>query len=82
MDLGSNKDTIFQLPCDYQITDLVKIDFGGNPDIIGEVIGVKFSETGRINYDLLLFLAEYNTLIRDVDEWFLKPYNKNIEDKV
>jgi hypothetical protein len=83
MDLRSEKDeTIFYLPSDYQIGNVIKFDLGEGIDVAGEVVAIKFTQRGTITYDLYLFMGEYNTVVRDVDEWFIKPYNKNIEDKI
>jgi len=83
MDLGSREDkSVFSLPSDYQISDLIRFDLGEGLEVAGEVVAVKFTERGVITYDLYLFMGEYNTVVRDVNEWFIKPYYKNIEDKI
>ena len=66
------------LPSEHQMKDRVIIDLGDGKTILGEVITITFTEYGRVMYDIYCYLSEYNTVLKGIDELYIKKYNGSI----
>lgn len=65
-----------KLVSQHQINDIVKLSFG-RQDAKYTVIAVKFTNTGKVLYDLYINLTMVvETEIKDVDSYFVEKLKK------